>query len=63
MVQLNSSSIWKGRTDLYSLYSLDSIEMVEPKEIRKRVVLLYSELYKCEHTDAEELASSFYGFA
>ena len=34
--------------------------MVEPKEIRKRAVLFYSELYKSEHTEEDELASSFY---
>lgn len=45
---------------IHFLYSLEGVEMVEPKEIRKRAVLFYSELYKSEHTEEGELDSSFY---
>lgn len=63
MAQLNSSSVWKERTvkaDLYILYSLDGTEIVEPKKIRKRAVLFYSELYRSERIEADELSRSFY---
>ncbi len=45
---------------IHSLYSLDGTEIVEPKEIRKRAVIFYSELYRSENREADELANSFY---
>lgn len=45
---------------IHSLYALDGTEITEPKEIRKRAVCFYSELYKSEYTEADELASSFF---
>ncbi len=39
---------------IHSLYSLDGTEIVEPK------VIFYSELYRSENTEADELANCFY---
>lgn len=42
-----------------SLYSTTGIDITEPNEIRKRVVLFYSKLYKSESLEVDESASSF----
>lgn len=55
MVQLNYSLVWKKRT-----VKADSYILLKSKEIRKRAVLFYSELYMSENTEADELDSSFY---
>ncbi len=45
---------------MHSLLLESGTEITEPKEIRKRAVAFYSELYRREYTDVEEIASCFY---
>lgn len=45
---------------MHSLLSESGTEITEPKEIRKRAVAFYSELYRSEYTEVEEIASCFY---
>ncbi len=45
---------------MHSLLLESGTEITEPKEIRKRAVAFYSELYRSEYTEVEEIASCFY---
>ncbi len=54
---------WSKQTYTFVIL-MDGTEIVEPKEIRKRAVIFYSELYMSENTEADELAKLFLcGFA
>lgn len=45
---------------MHSLTSESGMEIINPKEIRKRAVDFYSELYKSEHVEVKDIASKFY---
>uniref|UniRef100_A0A8C1S2L1 Reverse transcriptase domain-containing protein n=1 Tax=Cyprinus carpio TaxID=7962 RepID=A0A8C1S2L1_CYPCA len=46
--------------NMHSLTSESGMEIINPKEIRKRAVDFYSELYKSEHVEVKDIASKFY---